>query len=97
MKCIKYKSNEEVKRVKDEEAARIVAAGAAHYVPKHTWKAFCGDRRAEIISIARENLIERLPERAAASTIRLAKKAEERKTRQKRREEHRRKQYARAA
>lgn len=97
MKCIKYKSNEVVARVKDYEAARAVASGSAHYVPKHTWKSYCNEHRAELIAIAREAKAESLEERQKLSTAREAKKAEARVARRRRREEYRRKQYSKAA
>lgn len=38
MKCVKN-SKDEVRRVKDAEAAKLVASGQWHYVPKSVWKA----------------------------------------------------------
>lgn len=41
MKCVKRKlgrGEEEIIRVKDGEAARLVAAGEVKYCPKHSWR-----------------------------------------------------------
>lgn len=41
MKCIKRKlgnNKEEITRVKNGEAARLVATGEVKYCPKHSWR-----------------------------------------------------------
>jgi hypothetical protein len=97
MKCIRYKSNLVIERVKDDVAARAVASDAAHYVPKSTWKAYLGDERALLIAAAREVVKLTLPERQAASTKREAAKAERRAKLRKKREDGRRALYKKAA
>lgn len=36
MKCVK--KNDEIKRVSNEEAFKLVKEDGYHYVPKHVWK-----------------------------------------------------------
>ena len=41
-KCIKYKSNDVILRMSDDDALSIVIAGVASYTSKSSWKAYIG-------------------------------------------------------
>ena len=42
-KCIKYKSNDVILRMSDDDALSIVIAGVASYTSKGSWKAYIGE------------------------------------------------------
>ncbi len=82
MKCIKLNNTSEIKRVSNETAAISVEAGKATYIPKSEWKL----TRKPPVLLTEE--VKQSTETAEQRTARIARKADDKKRRQDKKNQH---------